>query len=128
MSDDVSNGDHETWLDAIESDHGFYLECPNDHGWMPPRRVCKTCGSTTLDRVSLPASGRIETYTEIQVPAPRFEHEDRVVVAIADFGAVSITGRLDDTATESIEQGTAVELDVEQSAETDERIVTFQPR
>ncbi|MCO8268789.1 OB-fold domain-containing protein [Haloferax sp. AB510] len=128
MSDDVSNGDHATWLDAIESDDGFYLECPNGHAWIPPRRVCKTCGSETLDRVPLSTTGRIVTYTEIHVPAPRFEHRDRVVVAIADFGGVSITGRLDDAATESIEQGTAVELDVEQSASTDERIVTFHPR
>lgn len=128
MSDEVPNGDHATWLDAIESDNGFYLECPNAHGWVPPRRVCKTCGSTTLDRAALPSSGRIETYTEIHVPAPRFEHEDKVGVAIADFGAVSITGRLDDTATESIEQGTAIELDVERSATPDERIVTFHRR
>lgn len=128
MSDESSNEDHEAWLDAIESDHGFYLECPNGHGWVPPRRVCKTCGSETLDSVPLPGSGHIETYTEIHVPAPRFEHEDSVVVAIADFGTVSITGRLDSTATEAIEQGTAVELDVKESAETDERIVTFYPR
>jgi uncharacterized OB-fold protein len=128
MSDEVPNGDHATWLDAIESDHGFYLECPNDHGWIPPRRVCKTCGSTTLDRVPLSASGRIETHTEIHVPAPRFTHEDRVVVAIADFGAVSITGRLDDTTDGCIQQGTVVELDVERSETRDERIVTFHPR
>lgn len=128
MSDEGSNGGHAAWLDAIESNHGFYLECPNDHGWVPPRRVCKTCGSETLDRVPLSTTGRIVTYTEIHVPAPRFEHRDRVVVAIADFGAVSITGRLDHTATDVIEQGTAVELDVEQSATTDERIVTFHPR
>jgi uncharacterized OB-fold protein len=126
--DDVSNGSHTAWLDAIESGRGFYLECPDGHGWLPPRGVCKTCSSTDLDRVALPASGRIETYTEIHVPSPRFEHEDSVVVAIADFGGVSITGRLDNTAAESIELGTSVEVDVERSATTDERILTFHIR
>lgn len=128
MSDEVSNGDHTAWLDAIESGDGFYLECPNGHGWIPPRRICKTCGSETLDRAPLPTSGRIETYTDIHVPAPRFEHRDRVVVAIANFEGVSITGRLENAAIQSIEPGTTVELDVEQSATRDERIVTFHPR
>ena len=123
--DHASDGDHAAWLDAINSGRGFYLECPNGHGWLPPRRVCKTCSSTDLDRVTLPASGVIETYTEIHVPSPRFEHEDSVVVAIADFGGVSITGRLDTTADESIELGAPVELAVERSATTDERILTF---
>ena len=134
MSTDASNGDpasngaHAAWLDAIESGRGFYLECPDGHGWLPPRGVCKTCGTTELDRVALPASGVIETYTEIHVPSPRFEHEDSVVVAIADFGGVSITGRLDVTEDESIELGAAVELAVERSATTDERILTFHTR
>jgi len=126
--DDASNGAHTAWLDAVESGQGFYLECPDGHGWLPPRGVCKTCGGTELDRVSLPASGVVETYTEIHVPSPRFEDEDSVVVAIADFGGVSITGRVDITADESIELGATVELAVERSATTDERIVTFHIR
>ena len=126
--DDASNGAHTAWLDAIESGRGFYLECPNGHGWLSPRRVCKTCSSTDLDRVALPAAGRIETYTEIHVPSPRFEDEDSIMVAIADFGGVSITGRLYTTAAESIEPGASVEIAVERSATTDERIVTFHTR
>lgn len=126
--DDASNGAHTAWLDAIESGRGFYLECPDGHGWLPPRRVCKTCSATDLDRVSLPDSGVVETYTEIHVPSPRFEHEDSVVVAIAEFGGVSLTGHLDNTAAESIEQGASVELAVERSASTDERILTFHIR
>ncbi|SFR68926.1 hypothetical protein SAMN04487947_3525 [Halogeometricum rufum] len=120
--------DHETWLDAVASGDGFSLVCPEGHGWLPPRRVCKTCGSTTLERMPLPASGTVETYTEITVPAPRFSHEDAVAVAIADFGTVRVTGRLRGVEYDDVERGTAVEPGVERSGQEDERIVVLRPR
>lgn len=120
--------DHEAWLTAVESGDEFYLACPEEHGWLPPRRACNTCGSTNLKRKPLPASGTVETYTNVTVPAPRFSHKDAVAVAIADFGPVRVTGQLRDIDYSDVERGTVVELGIERSRQTDERIVLFRPQ
>jgi uncharacterized OB-fold protein len=128
MSDEKSVRSHDSWTGAIASGDSFYLACPNGHGWLPPRRVCKTCGSTALDREPLPDTGTVETYTEIHVPPPRFDHENTVAVAIATFGPVRVTGRLRDVEYDDVERGTVVKVDVEQSTSEDERVVVFRPR
>jgi uncharacterized OB-fold protein len=124
----ASSSTHDGWIDALESDEGYYLACANGHGWLPPRRVCKTCGSTTLEREPLPESGTVETYTEIHVPAPRFENEDAVAVAIAEFGPVRITGQLRGVEYGDVERGAVVEPGVEQSSSADERVVVLRSR
>jgi uncharacterized OB-fold protein len=49
------------------------------------------------------------------------------VVAIAEFGPVRITGQLRGVGAEAVDVGRAVEIDVERSETTDERVVVFRP-
>lgn len=85
MSDEISIHNHESWIRAVESGNNFYLTCLNGQRWLPSPRVCKLCGSTTLEQESLPEVGTIKTYTKIHISPPQFEHEDVVAIAITDF-------------------------------------------
>ncbi|SDN24152.1 hypothetical protein SAMN04487949_3739 [Halogranum gelatinilyticum] len=80
-------------LDAVDDGRGYYLACTEGHGSLPPRRVCPECGDDTLSEEPLPETGAVETYTQVHVPGPRFDGETPVV-AIADFGPVRLTGRV----------------------------------
>ncbi|WP_135854520.1 Zn-ribbon domain-containing OB-fold protein [Halorussus salinus] len=123
----VRDEGYDDLLDAIESGEGYYLECPEGHGSLPPRRVCPHCGATDLEEVALPETGDIETYTEVHVPAPSFADDAPYVTAVADFGGVRLTGQLRGSEAEEIEVGTAVAVGVGESATTDERVLVFRP-
>lgn len=88
----AANAGHDEWLDAIAAADGFYFECPNGHGSLPPRRVCPICGSREINRQPLPATGTVVTHTTVHVPTPEFEGETPYVTAIAEFGPVRLTG------------------------------------
>ncbi|RQG93410.1 Zn-ribbon domain-containing OB-fold protein [Natrarchaeobius chitinivorans] len=125
--DDVQNAGYDGWLDAAESGEAYYLECPNGHGSLPPRRVCPDCGATDLERVGLPETGEVETYTVTHVPTPAFEDDAPYATAIADFGPVRITGQIVGIDPETVESGLEVELEVAVSQTTDDRILGFTP-
>jgi len=113
------------FLDALESDEGFYLECPEGHGSLPPRRVCPHCGAADLEETSLPESGEIETYTTVHVASPEFEDDTPYVTAVVDFGSVRLTGQLRGVAPEDVETGAEVSPDVDRTETAGERILVF---
>ncbi|QSW98046.1 Zn-ribbon domain-containing OB-fold protein [Haloterrigena alkaliphila] len=113
------------WLDAAEEDAAYYLECPNGHGSLPPRRVCPDCGATHLEEAQLPETGEIQTFTVTHVPTPAFEEDAPYATAVADFGPVRITGQVVGIELETIENGLEVELEVTVSETTGERVLGF---
>ena len=115
------------WLDAAEADAAYYLECPNGHGSLPPRRVGPDCGATDLEEGDLPATGEIRTFTVTHVPTPAFEEDAPYATAVADFGPVRITGQVVGVELETIENGLEVELEVTVSETTGERVLGFSP-
>jgi len=120
------------WLDAIEHGEGFYLESPDGHGSLPPRRVCPHSGSTELTHQPLPETGTIETYSIVHVAAPRFADDTPYVSAIADFGAVRLTGivRGIDLTVDGetpVDVGDEVRVTVARRETTDDRMVVFRP-
>ncbi|ARS88659.1 Zn-ribbon domain-containing OB-fold protein [Natrarchaeobaculum aegyptiacum] len=127
MSDDVRDGGFDEWLDAAEEGEAYYLECPAEHGSLPPRRVCPTCGSTDLEEQPFPETGEIETYTVTHVPTPAFEQDAPYATAVADFGPLRITGQVVGITPENVEVGLEVELEVTVSETTGERVVGFWP-
>lgn len=129
MSDDESVRDagFDDWLDAAEEGEAYYLECPNDHGSLPPRRVCPDCGATDLEERLLPDTGEIETFTITHVPTPAFEEDAPYATAIASFGSVRLTGQVVDIEPEAIENGLSVGLEITVSETTGERILGFSP-
>ncbi|MCW8172505.1 Zn-ribbon domain-containing OB-fold protein [Natrialba swarupiae] len=129
MSDErgVQDAGYDEWLDAVEDGNAFYLECPNGHGSLPPRRVCVDCGSTDLERVDLPETGEIETFTVTHVPTPAFEEDAPYATAIANFGSVRITGQIVGLDPDAVENGLEVEPKVTISETTDERVLGLEP-
>ena len=123
----VRDAGFDEWLDAAEEGQAYYLECPNDHGSLPPRRVCPDCGSTDLEEVPLPDSGEIETFTITYVPTPAFEDDAPYATAIANFGPVRITGQVVGVDVDAVENGLEVDLEVTVSQTTGERVLGFSP-
>ncbi|WP_277540910.1 Zn-ribbon domain-containing OB-fold protein [Haloarcula laminariae] len=128
MTDPTRNGEFDDWLDSLSDGDGYYVECDEGHGWLPPRRVCPDCGSRELADVSLPDTGEIATHTTITVPTPQFENDAPYVTAIADFGPVSITGLVRGADPEDVAIGDVVGIGVGERETTGDRAVVFRPR
>jgi uncharacterized OB-fold protein len=122
------DGAYDNWLDAIEADEGFYLACEAGHGWLPPRRICPTCGARELTRQPLPEAGEIETHTTVFVATPQFEDDAPYVTAIAAFGPVSITGLVRGVEPDDISIGDTVGVEIGERETTGDRAVVFRPR
>lgn len=121
------------FLDAIESGEGFYLECPEGHGSLPPRRVCPHCGATDLEEVPLPETGEVETHTTVHVASPEFEEDAPYVTAVGDFGGVRLTGIVRDSDPdgndpEDVTVGTKVSPEVGETETAGERVLVFRVR
>jgi uncharacterized OB-fold protein len=120
-----ANEGYDEWVDALAEGQGYYLECPEEHGSLPPRRVCPECGSTELSEVPLPDRGTVETYTVTNVASPSFEEDAPYAVAIASFDGVSLTGQVRGVDDDDLEAGLVVAPDVDRTATTDEPVVVF---
>ncbi|WP_137287521.1 Zn-ribbon domain-containing OB-fold protein [Halorussus salinisoli] len=116
------------FLDAIESGEGFYLDCPEGHGSLPPRRVCPHCGATDLEEVALPETGEIETFTTVHVASPEFADDAPYVTAVAAFDGVRLTGIVRGIDSEEIDVGTEVTPEVGGTETADERVLVFRAR
>jgi len=128
MSDPARDGAYDDLLDAIADGEGYYLECANGHGWLPPRRVCPDCGSRDLEETPLPGAGEVVTYTTVAVPTPQFSEDAPYVTAIVDFGAVQVTGLLRGIEPEEVEVGTSVGVEIGERETTGDRAIVFRPR
>lgn len=119
-------GSYDEWLDAL-ADGGFYLECSNGHGSLPPRRVCPTCGDTELTERDLPDTGELATFSEVHVAAPAFADETPYVTAVADFGPVRLTGVVPGVAGDEVAIGDEVAVDVDPDGPGGRPLVVFRP-
>ncbi|WP_138797202.1 Zn-ribbon domain-containing OB-fold protein [Halostella sp. PRR32] len=124
----VRDDGYDDLLDAVEDGSGYYLECANGHGSVPPRRVCPDCGTDDLTETPLPESGEIETYTVTHVATPSFSEDTPYVTAIARFGAVRVTGQIRNIDPDNVEEGLPVELTTARSEAGTERFLGFRPR
>jgi len=127
-SEAVRNEGFDDVLDAVAEGEGYYLECSNGHGSLPPRRVCPDCGDVDLSEQPLPESGEIDTYTVTHVATPNFTEDAPYVVVIADFGPVRLTGQLRDVDPDAVETGQVVGVDVDETETTGERLLVFERR
>lgn len=125
---DYPNQGFDEWLDALGSGEGYYLECTEGHGWLPPRRVCPECGATDLEEAPLPSSGEVRTYTVTEVASPSFEDDAPYVVAIVDFGPVELTGQVRGVDPSEVDVGLVVGATTGLRNTTDDRLVEFRPR
>ncbi|WP_207590412.1 OB-fold domain-containing protein [Halomontanus rarus] len=124
----VADAGFDDWLDALKDGRAYSLECPDGHGSLPPRRVCPTCGATSLEERPLPETGDLETITITHVPTPSFEDDAPFALGIADFGSVRLTGQVVGVDLEDVEPGLTVRPDVGVSETTGERLLVFHPQ
>lgn len=124
---EVRDAGFDDFLDAIAAGEGYYLECSDGHGSLPPRRACPRCGDTELAERPLDDRGEVVTFTLVHVATPQFDDDVPYVTAIADFGPVRLTGIVRGTEPEAVELGQAVEPAVEESATTGERLLVLRP-
>jgi len=127
LTPDEQPATYDEWLDAIEAGEGFYLESPEGHGSLPPRRVCPHSGSTELTQQPLPETGTIEAFSEVHVGAEGFSEDTPYINAIVDFGPVSLTGVLRGVEAADVSVGDEVRLTVETRETTDDRLLVFRP-
>ena len=116
---------YDEWLDAIDAGEGFYLQSPEGHGSLPPRRVCPHSGSTDLTREPLPETGRVDTYTVVHVGATKFDDDTPYITAVVDFGPVALTGIVRGVDPDAVAVGDEVRVAVETRETTDDRLVVF---
>ena len=127
MSEDVRDAGYDDFLDALAAGEGYYLECENGHGSLPPRRVCPHCGSRELVETALSEVGEIDSYTVVHVAAPSFADDAPYAVAVADFGGVRLTGQIQSDL-DAVENGRTVAAHVGESETTGDRLLTFELR
>jgi len=128
MSEDVRDAGYDDLLDAIADGEGYYLECPNGHGSLPPRTVCPTCGDPDLAEEPLAPAGELETWTLTTVATPDFEGDAPYVLGVASFGSVRLTGQVRGVDPDDVETGLTVEASVEDRETTDDPLLVFRPR
>jgi uncharacterized OB-fold protein len=124
----MSDAGYDEWLDAVGDGEGFYLECPEGHGSLPPRRVCPHCGSPELAHADLPMTGTVETFTICYVGGPDFADEEPYATAIADFDGVRLTGVVRGTDPENVTVGMPVEAAVGTNRTTDDDLLILRAR
>ena len=125
----ITDADYDEWLDALAAGEGYALVCPDGHGSLPPRRRCPECGSDALSREPLDEIGRVETFSVVHVPSPRFADDAPYVTAVVDLGPVRATGvvRGVDPEGDAVEVGLSVAAGVEERETDGEPLVTFRP-
>ena len=130
MSDngEVRDAGYADLVDAIAEGEGYYLNCANGHGSLPPRHVCPDCGSQELSEEPLPNTGEIETFTVVYATTPAFVDDTPYVTAIATFGPVRLTGQMYGLDPESVETGMTVTPDIAETETTGDRVIAFNPR
>lgn len=128
MTDETArDGGYDDFLDAVAADEGFCLVCSNGHGWVPPRRVCPSCGSRELSKTDLPDTGEVIARTTIHVGAPQFEDDTPYDLAIVDLGPLSVTGQVQTDASTSVHRGLEVKPTILESTTDGSRFLGFEP-
>ena len=128
-TDDLpSETGYDEWVDALADGEGFYVECANGHGSLPPRRVCPECGSRDLSEAPLPATGELVTFTDVHVATPAFVDEAPYVTGVAEFGPVRVTGVVRGADADAVEVGASVEAGVDGAGPADHRLVVLRLR
>lgn len=124
---DARDAGYDDFLDALEDGEPYYFESPTGDGWLPPVTVDPETGAGDLERKALPIDGEILTHTTIHVATPQFAEDAPVVVAVGSFGPVNVTGQVREIEPEAVEIGLPVELAVDRSKTTGDRVLVFRP-
>lgn len=128
MTDRVRDAGYDDFVDSLEDGDGYFIQCEEGHGSLPPRRACPHCGSRELTEESIPESGEVVAHTVVHVPTPRFLDDAPYVTAVVDFGPVQLTGQVVDVDPGSVSDGLSVSASVGRTATSGDRLIVFETR
>jgi len=123
----MTDAGFDEWLHAFAADDGYYLECGNGHGHLPPRRICPDCGSTEFTEKPLPEVGTVETITTVHVPAPSFDADAPYDTAVVDLGPTRVTGIIVSVDPGTVSVGDEVEPDIGATETSGEDVLVLRP-
>lgn len=79
---------------------------------IPPRPICRGCGSRSVEVKSQPKTGRVYTYTAVHTPPPALEADAPYTIAVVELDSGGrLTGRVE-ADYDAVEIGAPVELRV----------------
>ncbi|UWG47619.1 OB-fold domain and Zn-ribbon containing protein,possible acyl-CoA-binding protein [Halanaeroarchaeum sp. HSR-CO] len=128
MTERVRDAGYDDFVDSLEDGAGYYLQCAEGHGSLPPRRVCPHCGDRDLTERALPETGEVVAHTVVHVPTPRFIDDAPYITAVVDFGEVQLTGQVVDVEPDSMTDGISVSPSVSRTETNDDRLIVFESR
>jgi uncharacterized OB-fold protein len=92
-----------------------------EEAFVPPRPACYGCGSREVEIETQPREGEVVTYTDVARPAPAFEADAPLTIAIVELASgARLTGRVG-TEYEAVGIGTPVELTVRELTENEKQ-------
>jgi uncharacterized OB-fold protein len=124
---DTRNAGYDDFLDAVAAGDPYYLESQSGEALLPPVARDPATGERELTERPLPETGEILTHTTTTVAAPEFVDDTPYVVAVVSFGPVTLTGQLRGVDPADVAVGLSVELGLDRSETTDERVLVFVP-
>lgn len=128
MTDRVRDAGYDDFVDALEEGDGYFVQCEEGHGSLPPRRACPHCGNRELTEEPLPETGEVVAHTVVHVPTPRFIDDAPYVTAVVDFGPVQLTGQVVDVDPGSVSDGLIVSPSVGRTETSGDRLIVFETR
>ncbi len=84
----------------------------------PPKAACPKCSSRNVSRISLGSSGKVVSYTVINVPIEGFENMLPLVIALVETDNGRVLTQLTNVKPEEVYIGMEVEATVRRSATT----------
>ncbi|MBI4801500.1 MAG: Zn-ribbon domain-containing OB-fold protein [Elusimicrobia bacterium] len=79
--------------------------------FMPPRLICDSCKSEAFEKIRLPDTGKIHTYTVIRVAPSGFTEQVPYVLAVVELGDTKLTMQITDCDPEAVRIGAGVRVE-----------------
>ena len=79
--------------------------------FMPPRLICDGCRAGDFEKIRLPDTGKIYTYTTIRVPPSGFVSQAPYVLAVVELGDAKLTMQITDCEPQALKIGDKVRVE-----------------
>ena len=75
----------------------------------PPHQACPHCGSRSLDRIELPRTGRLLSYSVVYSVSQESRERAPIVIGLVDLGVARVIAEISDVAEGELRNGIQVE-------------------
>jgi len=103
--------------DGLEKSMLKTTKCENNHTHWPPRTICPSCYSNTLNWVDLPLNGTLIGWTEVSAPPEGFPKNYTVGIIEIKPENVKIFGRIKQIDNKKLKIGCKINIEFEKDSE-----------